>query len=132
MTMDEFKKKFAEIAKEMMEADPQNEFLQPPLWAKLTDLMSEDLSLTIEFLDNATEDEVDTAFCVVEGKNDKNRYRKIEECIDDSYVKFGKDFHIAILPSFSILSLSNWFIMLMQISTIIMSTKDIAEPRFGL
>ena len=42
MTMDEFKKKFAEIEKEMMEADHQNEFLQPPLWARLTDLMSED------------------------------------------------------------------------------------------
>ncbi len=30
MTMDEFKRKFAEIEKEMMEADPQNEFSLGP------------------------------------------------------------------------------------------------------
>jgi hypothetical protein len=81
MTMDEFKRKFAEIAKEMMEADPQNEFLQPPLWTRLTDLMSEDLPLTIEFLDNATEDEVDTAFCVVEDVAQRHDSQEYIDCL---------------------------------------------------
>ncbi|MBR2694223.1 MAG: hypothetical protein IKE69_08410 [Thermoguttaceae bacterium] len=81
MTMDEFKKKFAEIEKEMMEADHQNEFLQPPLWAKLSDLMSEDLPLTIEFLDNATEDEVDTAFCVVEDVAQRHDSQEYIDCL---------------------------------------------------
>ena len=39
MTMDEFKKKFAEIEKEMMEADPENDFLFKQIWRRLTDLM---------------------------------------------------------------------------------------------
>ena len=81
MTMDEFKKKFAEIEKEMMEADPQNEFLQPPLWARLTDLMSEDLPLTIEFLENASEDEVDTAFCVVEDVAQRHDSQEYIDCL---------------------------------------------------
>ena len=81
MTMDEFKRKFAEIEKEMMEADPQNEFLQPPLWARLTDLMSEDLPLTIEFLENATEDEVDTAFCVVEDVAQRHDSQEYIDCL---------------------------------------------------
>jgi hypothetical protein len=81
MTMDEFKRQFAEIAKEMMEADPQNEFLQPPLWAKLTDLMSEDIPLTIEFLENATEDEVDTAFCVVEDVAQRHDSQEYIDCL---------------------------------------------------
>ena len=81
MTMDEFKREFTEIAKEMMEADPQNEFLQPPLWAKLTDLMSEDLPLTIKFLENATEDEVNTAFCVVEDVAQRHDSQEYIDCL---------------------------------------------------
>ena len=66
MTMAEFKKKFAEIEKEMMEADPENDFLFEQIWRRLTDLMCEDIHLTIEFLDNATRDEIDIADSVFE------------------------------------------------------------------
>ena len=66
MTMDDFKKKFAEIGKEMMAAEPENDFLFKQIWKRLIDLMCEDIHLTIEFLDNASRDEIEIADSVFE------------------------------------------------------------------
>ena len=66
MTMDEFKNRFSLIAKEMMEAEPENDFLFKQIWKRLTDLMCEDIHLAIKFLDNASRNEIDIADSVFE------------------------------------------------------------------
>lgn len=66
MTMDEFKNRFSLISKEMMEAEPEYDFLFKQIWRRLTDLMCEDIHLTIEFLDNASREEIDIADSVFE------------------------------------------------------------------
>ena len=90
MSMDEFKKNFFEIERELQQTDPDIDYLLPPIWNRLTDLLSCDIDLTIQFLDQATEGQVDTAFCVVEDVAQRLDSQEYIDCLYRLCEKYSK------------------------------------------
>ena len=81
MTMDEFKKRFAAIGREMTEAEPENDLLFKKIWERLTRLMLEDISLTIRFLDHADKEEIEIADSVFEDVAQRIDSREYLDCL---------------------------------------------------
>ena len=86
--MDEFKNRFSLISKEMMEAEPEYDFLFKQIWRRLTDLMCEDIHLTIEFLDNASREEIDIADSVFEDIAQRIDSQEYIDCLNRLCEKF--------------------------------------------